>query len=768
MDEFVDSDNVESITTLTPTTRIKMDRFIECELENMIFRDPKFVERFLLGDATKLGRVREKCRGYYDSNGQWKLESKVPLEKVPYKPLLDILNAIKAAVDAIALPTPADPLSSNNDPSIGYIPVQPMFIDTSTSTIRSDWVETELIKPNLVLLDDVDETQRHWEHVRFPIEIKKLPGLQKAAMKQLSRYARAVFSHQLHRRHLYAMMVCGTEATFVRFDRAGILYSPPLDMRKDSKAFTDAFASLLMLDRTDQGYDPAFTCRLNNGRLDYYVDLPASAFANQESTRESTASEESQTHQFKVVDRLCHRRSICGRATIVLRIRSEEGGDDEYILKIMWRDPEHGQEGEVLQKVKGRFGLATRRCKCARGVVETVQLEELEVCDKLTDIAIEVPREDEHGGKEAQLEVVDTTVCYPASRRRPRRICVFIVMSSKGAPLERAESPRQFIQAVLDAILGYWGLFNLGILHRDISEGNVLMLLPGQHFSRDNNQAGTEITDKVLIQSEAELNKVLDELGGREPTGMLSDYDLFANHSVTPRGTIAAEDSNSILTIPSQADVSVASLSVPTSRASGLKRRSEESSTEDTKASKKLKTSHSGLPVTRQPDAAPSTARSHGVLDFRTGTPAFMSIHVTRVSVGQKYHHSFLDDIESFFWLILWSAAAHLDDGVRRPTTVAQSTLNSFNQHDQKAMAQYKLGELGDCSNVDGISMQTNLGELGNSWASHRLFSEVIVNFGALVYGYHYAIVRKKIPSPVDVFPEVVRVFLNALSDDSD
>ncbi|CAE6337721.1 unnamed protein product [Rhizoctonia solani] len=520
--------------------------------------------------------------------------------------------------------------------------------------------------------------------------------------------------------------------------------------------------------------------------MDDCDDLPVSAFTDQEPTSESTTSEDNQTHWFKVADRFCHRRNICGRATIVLPIRGVEGGDDEHILKTMWRDPERGQEGEVLQKVEGKLGLvqyvwdvdafgkcrcpskATRQCQCTQGMVEMAQLEELEVCDKLTDIAIEVPREDEHGGKEAHLEVVDTTVCHPTSRRPPHRIPVFLDMSSKGASLERAESPRQFIQAVLDAILRYWRLFNLGILHRDISEGNVLMLLPGHPLSRHSNQVGTKITEEVLIQSEVELNKVLDELGGREPTGMLSDFDLYSEHSVTPLGTTTAEDSIT----PSQADVSVASLSDPTSCASGPKRRAQESSTEDTKASKKRKTSHSGLPVTSHLDPALGAARSQGeagkrLIDFRTGTPAFMSIHAIGVSVGEKYDHSFLDDIESFFWLILWSATAHLDDGVQRPTTVAQDTLDLFNQHKPTGMITFKSSQLSYCIE-DGLFMKMNLGKLGNSWASHRLFSEVIVNFGALVYRYNYAVLRKKNPSPVDVFPEVVRVFLNALSDDSD
>lgn len=419
-----------------------MDKFIEFELRNAIFHDPKFIATFLSGDAVTLDQVHKKCQSldsHYGEKGQWKFPSVISTEKLLYDPVLDILNTIKTAVDSVNPPTRAGPSSRTNEPanqgssnpptfdddaSDDFRPDQPQFINTSTYTIGSDRAETKLIKPDLALFEDVDERHRHWEHLRMPIEVKKLPGHQKVAMKQLSRYARAVFAHQLHRRHLYAMMVCGTEATFVRFDRAGILYSRRINMRAESKKFTYAFASLLMLDRADQGYDPAFTCEMNErGRLDYCVDLPASAFAAQQ-PEEQAASGETETYRFKVVDILCHRRSICGRATIVLRIRKVEkdGDGDEYILKIMWRDPGRTPEGEILRKVRGKFGLAQhvwhrdafRKCTCSPTVAarwgcttcvaETARIDELEVCDKLTDITIEVPPEHEgEGDKDPEL-----------------------------------------------------------------------------------------------------------------------------------------------------------------------------------------------------------------------------------------------------------------------------------------------------------------------------------------------------------------------------
>jgi hypothetical protein len=425
----------------TPVTQPEMDVLIESEMRNAIFHDPRFVERFLPGDKDRLDNILEHCRtsDVYDTEAaEWRLPENISSEPCLYQPVLDIMNTIKRAVHATADSTDSEAAVSS-------------FKGRWSRTIPSDEAEMAGIKPDLVLFEDQRE---HWESVRMTIEIKQLPEHHKAAIKQLARYARATFAHQIHRRHLYGLIVCGTEATFVRFDRAGILYSKRIDIRKNADAFTCAFASLLMLDRVDQGYDPAFTTRANaEGRLKYYIDLPECAFPSTSSESapvagpsngsDSTKKEQS-TRKLKVMEKLCHRKSICGRATIVLRVQevlslgpsdkepqaakicskgknkrkaqemedSEQLGPAEYVLKMIWRDPQREQEGPVLERMQGMFGLAQYvwhcdvlgRCHCSSPVEgcstcvdRTVQVEGLMVCNNLRDIGIYVPVDDQDG-----------------------------------------------------------------------------------------------------------------------------------------------------------------------------------------------------------------------------------------------------------------------------------------------------------------------------------------------------------------------------------
>ncbi|CAE6459849.1 unnamed protein product [Rhizoctonia solani] len=281
-----------------------------------------------------------------------------------------------------------------------------------------------------------------------------------------------------------------------------------------------------MLDRIDEGLDPAFTFRRNeDGRLVYYIDLPESELektsAESSSNEKASASTSERMRRFKVIERLCHRESICDRATIVLRIQEvlepEEQVDTnmdrkckqsatkkseprEYALKLMWRDPDREPEGDVLEQVYGVFGLVQHaghwdasmpgKCRCATPVTsrckeyacldKTVEVSGLEVCSGMKDINVNMP--DEKEGEEEP---------------------------------------------------GYWGLFNLGIMHRDVSNGNVMMVRKGQIFNRrkwkEEREIGSDSQERVFVESKM-LHKVLKDLKHRDPTGMLSDFDLHARH----------------------------------------------------------------------------------------------------------------------------------------------------------------------------------------------------------------------------------------------
>lgn len=76
----------------------------------------------------------------------------------------------------------------------------------------------------------------------------------------------------------------------------------------------------------------------------------------------------------------------------------------------------------------------------------------------------------------------------------------------------------------------------MGILHRDISDGNVMMLeqldekqkLTRREWKKDT--VDLKLDDPELIESEKKLQEVLAKLR-RGPTGMLSDFDLHAKHT---------------------------------------------------------------------------------------------------------------------------------------------------------------------------------------------------------------------------------------------
>lgn len=138
-----------------------------------------------------------------------------------------------------------------------------------------------------------------------------------------------------------------------------------------------------------------------------------------------------------------------------------------------------------------------------------------------------------------------------------------------------------------------------------------------------------------------------------------------------------------------------------------------------------------------------------------------MSLRVLEVNPGTPYYHNFLDDLESFFWLIFWCAAAHLDVGTRHPTGDAQYILDSMDQCGLKSLADWKRGKLRQCSKKSGASIRLLLKSFGNSWASHPLFANTIVRLGDFFETFDYDDLSKV--SPVDVFLNIVNIILQEL-----
>ncbi|KAB5587342.1 hypothetical protein CTheo_9223 [Ceratobasidium theobromae] len=81
--------------------------------------------------------------------------------------------------------------------------------------MNADDADDALTQPDVVQVCMDSEGKSHWAEMEFFAEYKSTPKQLHEALLQLARYARATLIHQIYRLHVFAIAVCGTEATFI-------------------------------------------------------------------------------------------------------------------------------------------------------------------------------------------------------------------------------------------------------------------------------------------------------------------------------------------------------------------------------------------------------------------------------------------------------------------------------------------------------------------------------------------------------------------------
>lgn len=134
-----------------------------------------------------------------------------------------------------------------------------------------------------------------------------------------------------------------------------------------------------------------------------------------------------------------------------------------------------------------------------------------------------------------------------------------------------------------------------------------------------------------------------------------------------------------------------------------------------------------------------------------------MSVRVLKIKPGEECPHSFMDNLESFFWLLLWSVAAHLDPD---QYTAAPSALNTLHQMDQDRMesiAAFKVMILGECS---GAEIVKRVISFENEWAKSPSIGLLVFTMG----GYLSTCSQSQpTPEPTAVFPKIIEMISKAL-----
>ncbi|KAG9077618.1 hypothetical protein FS749_010469, partial [Ceratobasidium sp. UAMH 11750] len=351
-----------------------MEAIIKNELHGSVFLYEGFWDDFLPDVQSTLNDMRQRISGNLlkFKKTRWSFDQrpyKRKNEAHVYEPLAELLDTIGRAAYEFCRQRRSDQFRSRYRP----------FSDHHDKVTRADYPSDTHTKPDLVKAERPDENGAHWGDVETIVECKSYGKQtdQNEAYLQLARYARAIFSHQIYRLHVFGIAVCGSLVSFVRFDRSGLLHSPNIDISTADGAdlFVRKVISLLTLSAEDFGYDIRYT----------FQPDPSGQYLETLFALDG--------HSPRVVEHLlCHRKCCRGRATIasclaaakarhgsgpsttslVAAETSESPGDAtdvdelskasrflelEIIHKGIWRNHDRVDEGVTAKRFDGVFGV---------------------------------------------------------------------------------------------------------------------------------------------------------------------------------------------------------------------------------------------------------------------------------------------------------------------------------------------------------------------------------------------------------------------------
>ncbi|KAF9491976.1 hypothetical protein BDN71DRAFT_1452175 [Pleurotus eryngii] len=343
-------------------------------------------------------------------------------------------------------------------------------------------VDTEGGEAHPEVTDDTKPTPAE----KYPFENDTKQG--RSTRGQIASYAGVTMAMQF-RSHLFSVLVCGRYARFIRWDRSCAIVTRRFDYTTHPLIIFDFYKRFAQLTDVQRGLYPNLRklSRLAGMKaLDMMRKYATSYFTGEHADFYKNESDPKQLPLLSlvfdddtyVVPAPCFDgamyspfgRCTRNRAVVLLKERKnvEEAGDGTYgkhgqilYLKEYWREESTftKKESEVYRILEGAKVTFVAKMHAGGDLVTG------DDADAKTIATI---------GHEWKLK---PWVQNPKKLRIRHLMAHFIVLSTLGRDLATFKTARQLVTCIADAMDAHQQAYKLGILHRDISAGNILMTL---------------------------------------------------------------------------------------------------------------------------------------------------------------------------------------------------------------------------------------------------------------------------------------------------
>ncbi|CAE6434967.1 unnamed protein product [Rhizoctonia solani] len=562
----------------------EMRQVLRVEIDGAMYEYPILCDEFLHADQPHLERVLDNIVGdellWRQADGRWIIDTG-NFTSETHRMHRWFANLLETIVQAAFQPSKFRPSRQTIAPSL-------------EARLSGDHKDDTLTSPDIVQGVRGQNDTRHWGDLEFFAECKITHHRVhfKDALMQIARYSRALFTHQIYRRHIYSIALCGTQATFVRISRGHIIHSPAIDLTTNAEQFVRAVAGLFTLDDYDFGYNTLF----------YYWPPLALEDNTDRQLRVQTGK-----WRWVVVEILCHRMCLIGRATVVLLLRRVGRPWHYAVLKLIWRPATRTDESDSLEEFRGCPGVCQCRWSHCRDSTR-VSRPELLRPSRVQNYFIPTKEDEKEARISGPRRTSNTSVDFHPQIYRDRDIREYsMILMDEGVGLWRVKHLVHLLRVLRDGIVGCAIITSRGKVHRDISVGNILC------EPHDPANPGNELWDEPSSPDQ-------DDDGGSSLDDPPDRYDFTDTSFLVPEECIPMASSLDVYVAQRYANQG------PLGR---------------------LFDFEFTILEARDENQVRSCAD-------RTGTVAFMSARILLATEEKPVVHDFLDDIESFFWVFLW------------------------------------------------------------------------------------------------------------------